>query len=84
MASQRDQMNRHDRRKAAKAPRVMKIIMGGVEITITPSTIERVLKEWEADNPGKTARADMTPKEFGDRMMETIIANARPLPSGTA
>lgn len=77
-------MNRHERRKAAKTPRVMKIIANGIEMTFTPATIERVWKEWEAENPGKRAASDMTPKEFGNRCMKAIIDGARALPTGTA
>lgn len=73
-------MNRHE---VAKTPRVMKIIAGGVEMTFTPATIERVWKEWEAENPGKRAARDMSQKEFADRCMAALKASARPVQSGT-
>jgi hypothetical protein len=78
-------MNRHERRKkAAQTPRVMKIVAGGMEMTFTPATVERVWKEWEEKNPGKRGATDMPQKDFADACMEALYAGARPLPTGSA
>jgi hypothetical protein len=46
-----------------------------VELEMRESDIEAVVKEFEAENPGKTAR-DLEPKEFADRMLKKIMATA--------
>lgn len=77
--------NRHDRRKAAKEhPRVMEIYAGGHKMIFTPATIERVCKEFEAENPGKIADRDMTSEEFSKRCMDAIYESARPMQTGNA
>jgi hypothetical protein len=52
-------------------------------IDMSPAMVEAVFKEYEADNPGRSA-GDMTEKEFGERMMEKIYTAARILPEGNA
>jgi hypothetical protein len=68
--------------KDSQLPRVMKIIHDGVEMTITPSTIEAVWREWERDNPGKKAVVSMSPKEFADRMLQKLRSSARQMQAG--
>lgn len=53
-----------------------------VEIGVTPEMIEKVLSEWEAENPGKDAMRDMGEDEFAKRMMLRIRASARIIPDG--
>lgn len=78
-------MNRHERRKAVKqTPKVIEIVAGDHKMTMTPLTIERVWKEWEAENPGKVANRDMPKEEFAKRCMDALYASARPMPTGTA
>lgn len=48
-----------------------------VELQIGADMLEQVMKEYEAENPGRTA-IEMTPKEFADRMMAKTMATARP------
>jgi hypothetical protein len=76
--------NRHDRRKAAKErPRVLEIYAGDHKMIFTPATIDRVCKEFEAENPGKT-ECDMTSEEFSKRCMEAIYESARLMQKGNA
>lgn len=67
----------------AKTPTAIEIIAGDTKMTITPATIERVIKGWEADNPGKSIEA-MPSSEFADRCMNTLYENARLLETGKA
>jgi hypothetical protein len=77
-------MNRHERRRKDKLdPKVMKIIVGDVEMTFTPATVQKVMDEWQADNPGADLN-QMPPKEFADRCMAKLVGGARRLPTGTA
>ena len=45
--------------------------------------IEAVIKEFEAENPGKTAR-DLGANEFADRMLKKIMATATIVEEGNA
>ena len=45
--------------------------------------IEAVIKEFEAENPGKTAR-DLEANEFADRMLKKIMATATIVEEGNA
>lgn len=78
-------MNRRERRsKKVTTPRVLHIIAGDAEMLFTPATIDRVWKEWEAENPGKRADRDMTAKDFVDRCMAALYGSARPFQAGNA
>lgn len=50
--------------------------MANVEIQLGPDMIEEVMKDYERENPGKSADG-MTPREFTDRMMTKMAATAR-------
>lgn len=50
----------------------------GTEFQIGPAMIEQIMKDFEAENPGKKAAVDMTSKEFADRMMAKMKSTARP------
>lgn len=54
-----------------------------VELEVREEDIEAVMTEFEADNPGRTAR-DMTPKEFSDRMMKKIMTTVNVIEGGSA
>ena len=43
-----------------------------VELKMREEDVEAVIKEFEAENPGKSA-ADMTGKEFADRLMAKMV-----------
>lgn len=47
-----------------------------VELQIGTDMVEQVMKEFEAENPGRKAE-DMKPAEFADRMMKKMMATAR-------
>lgn len=47
-----------------------------IEMEMSDETILEVWREWEAKNPGKVARRDMTSAEFADAMMEKMIGSA--------
>ena len=47
-----------------------------VEVSFSVEMIEKVLREWEEENPGKDA-IDMGSDEFSRRMMVEIKASAR-------
>lgn len=49
----------------------------GTEFQIGPAMIEQVMKDFEAENPGRKAE-EMTSKEFADRMMAKMKSTARP------
>jgi hypothetical protein len=51
-----------------------------VELSISPEMIERVLAEWEAENPGRDATRDMGEDEFARRVMAEVRAGARLVP----
>lgn len=50
---------------------------GLLELQVGPDMIDQVMKEFEAENPGKKAD-EMSPSEFADRMMKKMKASARP------
>ena len=50
---------------------------GATQITFSVEMVERVLREWEEENPGKDATMDMGSDEFARRMMVEIKASAR-------
>jgi hypothetical protein len=54
-----------------------------VELEMRDADVEAVINEYQADNPGKAA-ADMTPKEFADRMLKKIMATATIVEEGNA
>lgn len=54
-----------------------------VELEMSENDIAAVIKEFEADNPGKTAR-DLNAKEFADRMLKKIMATATIVEEGNA
>ena len=56
----------------------LELIFGDVALTLTPSDIDIIMREWELANPGKSAEREMTSKEFADRCMNRMTANARP------
>lgn len=47
-------------------------------IEMEPSTVEEVMKEFEADNPGLSSDA-MTSKEFADRMWKKLTDGVKPI-----
>ena len=51
--------------------------MTNMVLEFSAEMVEAVLREYEADNPGRTA-GSMTSEEFGRRMMRKIVASARP------
>lgn len=58
-------------------PKKMAFVFGDTTMTFSPDDVEAVWKEWEAENPGKTAR-DMPSEEFSKRCMDRIVKSARP------
>jgi hypothetical protein len=54
-----------------------------VELEMREADIEAVIKEFEAENPGKTAR-DLEANEFADRMLKKIMATATIVEEGNA
>jgi hypothetical protein len=44
-------------------------------IEITPDTIDRVIREWQAENPGKDI-SELPSAEFADRMMKALAVTA--------
>lgn len=61
------------RRRAAVGDKWM---VGGVVVEVSVDMIEAVLKEYEAENPGRTL-ANMTSAEFSARMMKKVLAGAK-------
>lgn len=54
----------------------MKFVFGNIEMSWTPETVERVMRQWEAEHPGMSAR-DMGSEEFATRMMNELRASAK-------
>jgi predicted secreted Zn-dependent protease len=50
-----------------------------VQIDMSEDMVEAVMREWELEHPGRTAR-EMTSGEFADRMMEKVVASAKFVP----
>lgn len=62
----------------ADTPKKMAFVFGDVALTFSPDDIEAVWADWEKENPGKVASRDMTSREFADRCLARMKANARP------
>lgn len=45
-------------------------------IEMGPDDVEEIVRQFEAENPGKNARV-MTSKEFADRFMDRLYASAK-------
>jgi hypothetical protein len=52
-------------------------------LDLCESDVEAVIREFELEHPGKTAR-DMSPAEFADRVMKKIKASAKMMPLSEA
>jgi hypothetical protein len=54
-----------------------------IELEMRQEDVETVIREFQADNPGKAA-CDMTPVEFADRMMKKIMATVTVIEGGNS
>lgn len=51
-----------------------------LKLTLDKSMISEVMEEWEQAHPGRRAD-EMTPDEFGERMMAKIMGTAEIVPT---
>lgn len=59
------------------------IAIDGITMSISPATVEKVMGDFERENPGRLATG-MTSAEFADRMMKQLKASAFQTPKGEA
>lgn len=61
----------------------MEIVIGGVTMSLSPATIDKVMADYERENPGRLAD-NMPGDEFASRMMKELKDSAFQTPKGSA
>ena len=61
----------------------LEFVMNGITMSITDETVDKVMADFERENPLRTADS-MSSKEFADRMMNELEASAFSTTKGNA
>lgn len=61
----------------------LEFVVGGVTMSVTEETVDKVMADFERDNPLRTADS-MSSAEFADRMMKELKASAFITTKGSA
>lgn len=61
----------------------MEFVIGGITMSLTESSVDKVMADFERENPGRLA-SGMSSKEFSDRMMSELKASAFSTTRGNA